>query len=128
MSISIRHVETSSGRDIAIVSLPSRLDAAVVPQVSQDFAAMAGDRAQRIILNMANVTFLDSSGLGLMVSVLKQCRAGGGNCCLCCLSPEVASTLDLTALDTIFSYFLNVDAAIADFPEPPNPTADSIQA
>jgi|KBSMisStaDraftv2_1062788.scaffolds.fasta_scaffold69227_2 anti-anti-sigma factor len=67
-----------------------------------------------IVLNMAEVSFLDSSGLGLLVKLLARGRRAGGGLRLCALPPRVAEILKMTRLHTTLpSYATEADAITA---------------
>ncbi len=69
----------------------------------------------RIILNLEEVGFLDSSGLGCLITVLKATREQGGDLKLLRLSQEVQNLLGLTNLSAAFDIHTNEDEAVASF-------------
>jgi anti-sigma B factor antagonist len=54
------------------------------------------------IFNFSECTFIDSTGLGALVSIYKKCAEKGGSIKLKTLSPEVEKLLKLTRLDKVF--------------------------
>jgi anti-sigma B factor antagonist len=56
----------------------------------------------RVILNLGDVNFIDSSGLGLLVRLLTRSRAAGGTLRLCAVPMRIAEVLRITRLDTLF--------------------------
>ncbi len=68
-----------------------------------------------IVLNLANVTFLDSAGLGVLVRVSHRARSAGGDLKLCALPPRVADVLRITRLNTVFDVQSGEEDAIAAF-------------
>ena len=68
----------------------------------------------RIALDLSRVAFLDSSGLGALVSLLKTVRPTG-ELVLFGLKPSVQEILRLTHLDSVFVSAPNEDAALAMF-------------
>lgn len=89
-----------------------RLDAANA-QVFRDLVGAAIDGGNgRIVLNLAAVQFMDSSGIGVMVGLLK--RAGGrGDLALAALTPTVQKAFRLTRMERIFSIYPDIAAAVA---------------
>ena len=75
--------------------------------------AMVFDRD--FIINMGDVTFVDSSGLGLLVRLHGRAKAAHGNLKLCGVNPQVQQVLKVTFLDKIFESHANEDDAVADF-------------
>jgi anti-sigma B factor antagonist len=69
----------------------------------------------RILLNLRGVTYMDSSGLGEMVSAYTSVRKSGGEVRLLSPSEKLDSLMQLTKLYTIFVSFNDEAAAVASF-------------
>ena len=76
--------------------------------------------SRRIILNMADVTYLDSAGIGELVAAYTTVTTAGGQLKLLNLAKRVHDLLNITKLYTIFETFEDEASAIASFsvPEP----------
>ncbi len=88
----------------------ARLDAAAATA----FRAEVGDRAQGravVVLDLSAVTFVDSSGLAALISVLKR-LAPGGALRLAAPGEAVRSLLKITRLEKIFPAFPDVEKAL----------------
>lgn len=57
---------------------------------------------QALLLDCADVTFIDSSGLGALVVALKTVRAGGGQLYLCNIPKQMMMLFELTSMDKVF--------------------------
>ncbi len=55
-----------------------------------------------LMINLSNVTYMDSSGLGCLISILKSVRAIGGDLILCSINHQVKQLFQLTSVDNIF--------------------------
>lgn len=99
--------------DIDIVALAGRLVMADVPQVRQRLLATVEQGNGKLILDLAEVGFMDSSGLSVLVSVLKAARLKNGEVVLLHLNPTIRSLIELTRLQQVFSIFDNEAAALA---------------
>ena len=97
---------------IDIVALSGRLVMADVPEVRQKLLATVEQGGGKLILDLAEVGFMDSSGLSVLVSALKATRAKGGDIALLHLSPNVRSLIELTRLQQIFPIFDDEAAAL----------------
>jgi anti-anti-sigma factor len=75
-----------------------------------------------IVLDGAEVTFLDSAGVGVLVRLLHRTRGAYGDLKLCCPSPRVAEVLRITKLAGIFDVHTREDEAIAAFYRQSTPT------
>jgi anti-anti-sigma factor len=71
-----------------------------------------------IVLNLGEVGFIDSSGLGTMVRVLASTRQARGNLKLCDVPETVRKVLDMTHLSTVFDAHESEEQAVAAFYRP----------
>ncbi len=77
------------GKVLIVTAHMSHIDAAVAIQFKDDIRAEIDDHAQHVILNLAEVQFIDSSGLGAIVASMKQLK-GNRKLDLAGLTPTVA--------------------------------------
>lgn len=102
-----------STNGVEILTLDGRFDAYEVPVVMKWF----DDHPQfkRVIVNLEQVNFIDSSGLSTLVKGLKRCRQNGGELYLCGLQQAVLIIFELTRLDKAFNIYPNEAAAVKAF-------------
>jgi anti-sigma B factor antagonist len=105
-------IKTHTRGAVAIVELHGRFDANTMPQVKQ---ALERAATARVIVNLADVHFIDSSGLSALIGAMKRCRQGGGDLNLCCLQQPVRIIFELTKLDRAFEMFATEKQAVAAF-------------
>lgn len=70
-----------------------------------------------ILLNLEQVSFLDSTGLGVLVSCLTSAASRRGTLKIQCPSPKVEDILQITQTDRLFEIFHDEDQAIVSFQE-----------
>lgn len=70
---------------------------------------------KKIVLNMSNVTFIDSAGLGTLVATHHSAKTQGATMKLCNLGQKFQEVLQITKLLTVFDVRDNEAAAIASF-------------
>ena len=63
------------------------------------------NKPKSILVDLQDVTFMDSAGLGALVSILKTVRFAGAEFCLCSLSEQVKIIFDLTKMEKVFKIF-----------------------
>jgi anti-sigma B factor antagonist len=99
--------------EILVVSLrDKRLDAVIAASFREAMLERISQGQNKIVLDLTNVGFLDSSGLGAIVAILKQ--VGHEGCLhLCGVSPAVMAVLRLTRMDRVFKTFPTRAAALA---------------
>lgn len=89
------------GEMIVIRVMDDRIDAAGAIQFKERMRELIADPSERVVLDMSNVGFLDSSGLGAVVSVMKalgpirRLELSG-------LTPTVEKVFRLTRMDSVF--------------------------
>ncbi len=97
--------------DFTLVSIKEkRLDAANAPQLRQSVAELVASGAQRIVLDISAVEFMDSSSLGTMVGILKMV-GGKGELVVAGARGIVADLFRLTRMDRVFRMTASVDEA-----------------
>ena len=70
---------------------------------------------KRIVLNLGEVTYIDSGGLGTLVSLYTTARSAGGTIKLASLTKRVGDLLQVTKLLTVFDVFDNEKQALDSF-------------
>lgn len=74
-----------------------------------------GDRAVNMLINLGQVTTIDSSGVGELVSAYTTVANRGGKLKLVNLPPKVNDILTITQLITVFEVFETEDEAVQSF-------------
>lgn len=101
------------GMDLVITVEEPRIDAAVAVVFKQKMAEMADHSAKRVILDLGQVEFLDSSGLGAIVGSMKT-LGEGRRLDLAGLTKTVEKVFRLTRMDTVFRIYPTRKAALMD--------------
>ena len=81
--------------------------------------SLIADGADRVVVDFGNVGFMDSQGLGALISCLKTLKQGQGRIVLANLSEPVESVLRVTRLRRVFDVRPTVEDALALLDEPP---------
>lgn len=96
---------------VSLIRAEGRLDMVSASRLRSLVAtALAAGRA-RIVVDLAGVAFMDSSGLGALVGSLKAARQAQGDLRLARPSAQVASVLRLTNLDRVLAVYDSPEAA-----------------
>ncbi|WP_406070539.1 STAS domain-containing protein [Micromonospora sp. NBC_01638] len=104
------------GRDCTVLEVRGELDMATAPQLRESLQRLvdAGDR--QVIVDLAEVGFMDSSALGALVVMFKTLRDVGGRLSLAAAQPAVRSVLTVTSVDRAIQVYDSVQAAEAGPP------------
>jgi anti-sigma B factor antagonist len=76
---------------------------------------LVADGNKNIVLNLGEVTYIDSSGIGELVSAFTTVSNSGGNLKLLNLTKRVQDLLQITKLYTVFEVFNDEASAVASF-------------
>lgn len=106
--------ETSDGK-VIIVEGPDRLAENISEAFRKKINTLVDEGKTCLIINMAKTEFMDSTGLGALVSRIAATRANGGDVRLACPSPFVLNLLKMTHLNKVFKCFDDVASAIKSF-------------
>lgn len=99
----------------AVFRLSGRLDASTASTLKDALKAAAAGDATFIVIDMADLGFIDSSGLSALVSGFKAVREKNGGLALASVGPQVKVALELTRLDQIIPVSADVTTALAGF-------------
>jgi stage II sporulation protein AA (anti-sigma F factor antagonist) len=98
----------------AIAYLHGRLDVAVSGEVEEHLLKTIDTKAiKHLILNMADVEYMSSSGFRVMIALLRKLKDLKGSLKICCVRPAVKRIFDVIELTTLFDMFETEEAAIA---------------
>ncbi|MGE0440719.1 MAG: STAS domain-containing protein [Gemmatimonadales bacterium] len=106
--------KTSSG-GVTII----RIDGQLIVGNRQDLKALvqealeAGDR--KFLIDCTSTAYIDSSGLGALVTISKKVRENGGELRLAGLNEDLRSLFELTKLDSLFHILPTVEAGLSGF-------------
>ncbi|SDH13342.1 STAS domain-containing protein [Alloyangia pacifica] len=107
---------TTRGTEPQVIGVrETRIDSAVAIQFKDTMRETLSPAARRVILDLSEVEFIDSSGLGAIVAA-KKSMAPGQQLDLAGLMPMVDKVFRLTRMDTIFALYPTLAEAEADAP------------
>ena len=108
-------IEDLTGDDAAwsVARVSGEIDIATAPGLRSQLIGLVTGGRTSVVLDLAGVEFLDSTGLGVIVGVLKRARTLGGDLRLVCPNPAVRRVFEITALDRTMPLADSVDHALA---------------
>jgi anti-sigma B factor antagonist len=93
--------------------LENRLDAALAVRFKDGLKMLVDDGSDHMILDMTQVAFMDSSGLGALVGHMKY-MGTERKFEICGLSPTVEKVFKLTRMDSVFKIYDNLNDAVSE--------------
>lgn len=100
----------------AVVVVRGEIDAHTAPALRERLLALVTDGIDRLVVDLRNVEFIESVGLGTLVAARKRLRPYDKSLCLV-LGPEqsvLRRTFEITGLDKVFPIHPTVEAAVED--------------
>lgn len=108
-------VKEKSVGEVVVLELSGEIDINTSPQVRKVFDRLIKQEIKKVLLNFAEVGYIDSSGLATLVEMLQRLRRLQGALRLCNLSEKVRGLFEITKLDKLFSIFANEEEALKGF-------------
>jgi anti-sigma B factor antagonist len=104
--------ELSDG--VAIVQADGRLNMVTAGRLRELLSQTVAGGHSRVVVDLAAVEFIDSSGLGALVSGLKTARQAGGDLRICSPNEQVKLVLKLTNIERVLSAYSDPETAFSN--------------
>lgn len=104
----------------SVVAVAGEVDVATAPRLRKEAIALVGGGHHRVVLDLEAVDFMDSTGLGVLIGVLRRLNAVDGCLRVVCTTPRIMDLFSVTGLDRVFDIRATVADAVADEPEVPS--------
>ena len=87
-------------------------DATVLHDMLHDFI---DQKKKKVVIDLSKVEWMNSTGLGILISGLTTLRNNGGELKLACVTEKIESLLTITKLITVFENYDSVEDAVKSF-------------
>ena len=109
------HTQIEKVGDVAVVSLQAEhLDASVAEEFKRDMTPIL-EADPKVVFDMSSLQFVDSAGLGAILSCLRKLSGANGDLKLCRMTPSVRSMFEISRMHRIFDIFATKEEAIQAF-------------
>lgn len=95
-------IEVADTTSPTTVVLVGEVDLVTAPRVREALIAIANSGETKVVVDMTNVTFMDSVGLSALVGPLKRFRTKNGQIVLRSPTPSVRKVFEITGLTRVF--------------------------
>lgn len=99
--------------DVAIVRAQGEIDVFTAPGLDAELDGLIADGNTHLVIDLSQVAFLDSTGLGVVVKILKHTREAGGWLRLVVTSGRIRKIFEITGLDVVIPIFDTTPEAVA---------------
>ena len=104
---------TREGDSATIVAVEGEIDVYTAPKLRDKITELVAGGAYDLVVDMKDVEFLDSTGLGVLVGGLKKVRAHNGSLQLICNQDRLLKIFRITGLAKVFQIHASAEAASA---------------
>jgi anti-sigma B factor antagonist len=105
--------EDALDADRHVVAVRGEIDLFTAPELKQKLTDAIEGGKSRIVVDLSETTFLDSTALGVLIGAVKRLRSRDGALVIVNTDQNIAKTFEITGLDQIFTILDNRDEAIA---------------
>jgi anti-sigma B factor antagonist len=112
-----------SHQTVDIIAVSGRLDLVSSSALKDMIRQRLADRRVNLVIDMEKVHFINSSGLGALISCLRDVRLSGGRLTLCRLTPYIEEIFALTNLVRVFDCYPGVTEALDSYDHGPRAAA-----
>jgi anti-sigma B factor antagonist len=105
-------VETEARSDHALVTAVGEIDAATAGSVDDAVAAALAEGHRRVLLDFAQVTFIDSTGLGVLVKSHRAAEAAGATFAVVHPTPQTRKLIGVLGLDQLLHLYDSHEEAL----------------
>lgn len=95
----------------------SRLAYPLLPAFSETVAALVGEPPPKIVINLSDVTYIDSATIGCLMDLYRQAAAAGGAVKLAGVQPRVETMLTMTGAQNFIELHQDEASAVESFRE-----------
>ncbi len=96
-----------------VLPLEGEIDLHVSPRIAASLDAMVDEKPKKLVVDLSNVSYIDSSGLAALIEGMQKVEAYGGEFFLAGLQENVRPIFEIARLDQVFRIFPDVDSALA---------------
>jgi anti-sigma B factor antagonist len=97
----IMQIATTPGSDRYVITVSGEVDLASSPDLDTSIIAAIASGAASVVIDLTDVSFMDSSGLGVIVRGLKRCREADKDLDLVITNERVLKVFGITGLDQV---------------------------
>jgi anti-sigma B factor antagonist len=105
-------VKTRTVDDATILAPMGEIDLSCAPSFRNHISAVQARRPRRLIIDLAGVPYMDSSGVATLVEAMQNARRTGGKLILASMQEKVRSIFEIARLDMVFIIVSNADEAL----------------
>jgi anti-sigma B factor antagonist len=96
-----------------VLPLEGEIDLHISPRVAVSLAQMTQKKLKPVVVDLSRVTYIDSSGLAVLIEAMQTTEQYGGKFAVVGLQENVRSIFEIARLDQVFRIYPDIEAALA---------------
>lgn len=104
-------IRSERDNDVCTIALEGEVDVYTAPRLKEELVSVIEGGCPNVVVDMEKVGFIDSSGLGVLVSALRRARERDGVVRIVCTRDNILKIFRITGLDKVFPIFSDVAEA-----------------
>jgi anti-anti-sigma factor len=108
-------IQAEPHQQILVVTLAGSFDAVTAGQAQSYIATQLAGAQHQVVLDLSQVDFVSSSGVRVILEVLKQARQMGGDLRLAAAQPGPQRTLEISGMVRVLKTYPSIDEAVHSF-------------
>jgi len=96
----------------SILPLEGEIDLHVSPQIGTSLANLIAKKPSQLVVDLSKVSYIDSSGLAVLIEAMQNVGSYGGKFALCGLQESVRPIFEIARLDQVFRIFPDTASAL----------------
>ena len=113
-------VDISDVDDHAVVKVSGEVDLATSPRLRDALVEITDENEPRVVVDLEDVGFIDSTGIGVLVGGVKRARSHGGDLALVCTQRRILKVLEITGLLQVFDVHDTLGHAVEQLDRSPH--------
>ena len=112
MAIEFAIDEHRVGEDTHVVAVTGEIDLFTAPEFKQRMSQPIDDGIHRLVVDLSQTTFIDSSSLGVLIGAHRRLKQRNGSLVVVCDNDTIVKTFNITGLDGVFTLVRSLDDAL----------------
>jgi anti-sigma B factor antagonist len=102
------------GDGVGVIELEGEVDVANTPQVREAALRLISGGVKNLVTDLSRVEYMDSSGLGMLVGLLKRLKESDGRLLVAAAQPRVKRLFEITGLEKVLPLYDDASAALKE--------------
>ena len=113
MAVEFEITDRKVDEDTHVIAVTGEIDLFTAPEFKQRMSQLIDAGRSRLVVDLSETTFIDSSSLGVLIGAHRRLKTRGGRLIVACSNDTIVKTFRITGLDGVFTLVASVEDALA---------------